>query len=195
MHPALRSTLNQRMTPQAVMQHVLPLHKGPNSPTAQMGSMRSNISPFKRPNSLSPQRAENGVTQLAPPTAMSMPPSRLASSAYNLPAGYSPFIVPDSKDGPLPPMRLPSSLTTEDFTRAVAVATVSALRHQRSIMGVGPSAIKKGNEGREETEEAGGHEAPSWTRGVSAGVLLGCTMLYALIAGQRSFALVQRADE
>jgi hypothetical protein len=37
---------------------------------------------------------------------------------------------------------------------------------------------------QDEHEEHGGHDAPSWTRGVSAAVLLGCTLLYAMVAGK-----------
>lgn len=94
-------------------------------------------------------------------------------------------------------MRLPGTLTTEDFTRAVAVATVSALRHQGSVVEserrrrhVGSEGLAGGKQGavvgkeEEVHEKGGGHEAPSWTRGVSAGVLLVCTMLYAIIAGE-----------
>ena len=125
--------------------------------------------------------------------------SRSATHAYQ--GGYTPFLDSvdrDMKSSHLTPMRLPSSLTTEDFTRAVAVATVSALRHQGSIIGTGshggsaqrglkPNAVGEmlqGGGGHEEDGESGGHEAPSWTRGFSAGVLLGCTLLYALIAGE-----------
>lgn len=70
----------------------------------------------------------------------------------------------------------PTQFSADDFTRAVAVATVSALRHQQGQRRAGAGA---------EQEEAGhgGHDAPSWSRGLSASVLLGCTALYAIIAG------------
>ncbi|KAF8574320.1 hypothetical protein K439DRAFT_1420663 [Ramaria rubella] len=79
---------------------------------------------------------------------------------------------------------LPTNLTTDDFTRAVAVATVSALRHQQNHA-TSPARVRVSGAG--EHEEAGGHghgghEAPSWSRGLSASVLLGCTFLYAIIA-------------
>jgi len=78
-------------------------------------------------------------------------------------------------------------MTTDDFTRAVAVATVSALRHQqqnhshspgrvRSTVVEHESAVASGGQGH------GGHDAPSWSRTTSASVLLGCTALYAVIA-------------
>ncbi|KAF9485870.1 hypothetical protein BDN70DRAFT_909968 [Pholiota conissans] len=69
---------------------------------------------------------------------------------------------------------LTQPLTTDDFTRAVAVATVSALRHQQTH--------GQGGKVRTEHEAAGGHDAPSWSRTTSASVLLACTFLYAIIA-------------
>ncbi|CAE6426562.1 unnamed protein product [Rhizoctonia solani] len=72
----------------------------------------------------------------------------------------------------------PTQFTADDFTRAVAVATVSALRHQqaghrRAVESVAHEHAEGGH---------GGHDAPSWSRGVSASVLLSCTALYAIIA-------------
>ena len=146
-----------------------------------------------------PSKSDAGPGRLVAPTG-SQPHSRMSSGNYTLPGGYSPFLETvdrDIKNNHLTPMRLPSSLTTEDFTRAVAVATVSALRHQGSIVGnqlgsatkrdrsAGGGVVTGGaitGQKEEEDEGHGGHEAPEWTRGISAGVLLGCTLLYALIA-------------
>ena len=76
---------------------------------------------------------------------------------------------------------LPPTITTDDFTRAVAVATVSALRHQGSASRLRTSAL--GGEHDDGTGGGhGGHDAPSWSRTVSASVLLACTFLYAMIA-------------
>ncbi|WWC88111.1 calcium/proton exchanger [Kwoniella dendrophila CBS 6074] len=226
MHPAVKATLTQRITPQAMMQHVLPLHKSlssnsnnasPIAPSkSQGGSPRQTMSRLPshvglRPPSTVPEEGQEGNGDSSS--------NRLSSNTFNLPAGYTPFLETVDKDiknaNHLTPMRLPSSLTTEDFTRAVAVATVSALRHQGSIIGAGsqshsqpgsaqkqkhditgggggqmipsnsamPSIKNNGNwQDDEDDDEHGGHEAPSWTRGVSAGVLLGCTLLYAIIA-------------
>ena len=178
MHPAHKAALLQRITPNAMMEPVLPLHKtngGPgttgNSPSAST-TLRV--------------RSEGDAGP------------RMSSGTYNLPAGYTPFLETmdqDVKSNHVTPMRLPSTLTTEDFTRAVAVATVSALRHQRSIIGshagsglksrpmAGGEMSHDAGNGHEDGGEGGSHEAPSWTRGVSAGVLLACTLLYAVIAG------------
>ncbi|KAF5382717.1 hypothetical protein D9615_002835 [Tricholomella constricta] len=75
-------------------------------------------------------------------------------------------------------MQVPETMTTDDFTRAVAVATVSALRHQQAHA---HSAAKTRASAAAE-EAAGGHDAPSWSRTTSASVLLACTALYAIIA-------------
>jgi Ca2+:H+ antiporter len=81
------------------------------------------------------------------------------------------------KDTGLQAAQLPS----DDFTRAVAVATVSALRHQQ----VQARRVRNAQLGGDEEDPAGhgGHDGPSWSRAVSASVLLACTALYAIIAG------------
>jgi Ca2+:H+ antiporter len=81
------------------------------------------------------------------------------------------------------PINLPDSITTEEFTRAVAHATVSALRqHASAAQRLRP--IPANELAMQEEAEQGGHEGPSWSRGVSTAVLLACTLLYALIAGE-----------
>ncbi|KAL1748360.1 hypothetical protein HDZ31DRAFT_29871 [Schizophyllum fasciatum] len=80
----------------------------------------------------------------------------------------------------LPEGQAPNVLTAEDFTRAVAVATVSALRHQTAHS---PGRVRTSGAAPAEAEGGhGGHDAPSWSRKVSASVLLSCTFLYAIIA-------------
>ena len=85
------------------------------------------------------------------------------------------------KNSNLQNIQLPEPMTTDDFTRAVAVATVGALRHQQQAHSHSPGRVREhdgiGAGGH------GGHEAPSWSRTTSASVLLGCTALYAVIAG------------
>ncbi|KAI0269850.1 hypothetical protein BC834DRAFT_863602 [Gloeopeniophorella convolvens] len=75
----------------------------------------------------------------------------------------------------------PVQYAPDDFTRAVAVATVSALRHQQVHARRVRSGLLSGEEG-EESGGHGGHDAPSWSRMTSASVLLACTALYAIIA-------------
>jgi len=100
------------------------------------------------------------------------------------PASYSPlFETVDHaiQNTGLQSMQLPENMTRDDFTRAVAVATVSALRHQEAH----PNTASRLRTSAAEAEEAGGHsghDAPSWSRILSASVLLGCTALYAIIA-------------
>ena len=189
-HPALKATMNQRITPQAVMQHILPLHRDGN------GKDKSREPPTPTDSIRSPKYGTFRLPRL------SEEGSQERGQSSNYASGLTPFLDPSAAGGAAhpTPMRLPSTLTTEDFTRAVAVATVSALKHQRSFMGLNgtpqsmrkmpPSASGPVKEEKEEEEEAhGGHEGPSWNRGVSAGVLLGCTMLYAMIAGELAWNL------
>ena len=88
------------------------------------------------------------------------------------------------KNANLQNIQLPESMTTDDFTRAVAVATVSALRHQQQVHSHSPGRVRSAAE-PEGTGAGGhgGHDAPSWSRTTSASVLLACTALYAVIAG------------
>lgn len=222
-HPALKTTLAQRITPQALMQHVLPLHKSNNPPATSTtnpvvpvatneGSIPATVSPKTGTLRLAPSGlTKDGTDQTANITPghsqqsshangiETSRPSPNTSQAFTLPAGYTPYFesIDQATKSNLTPMRLPGTLTTEDFTRAVAVATVSALRHQGSIVEserkrrhVGGEGLAGGEQGggvskeEEGHEKGGGHEAPSWTRGASAGVLLACTMLYAIIAGE-----------
>jgi len=81
------------------------------------------------------------------------------------------------KHSDLESLQLPAPMTTDDFTRAVAVATVSALRHQQTHGQQSAKLRVSDHEG-----EHGGHEGPSWSRTTSASVLLACTALYAVIA-------------
>ncbi|KAJ8080827.1 hypothetical protein PM082_017662 [Marasmius tenuissimus] len=97
------------------------------------------------------------------------------------PTGYTPLLESVDhavKNTGLQSLQLPESMTTDDFTRAVAVATVSALRHQQTH---NQGARLRGAQ-MEEAEGHGGHDAPSWSRFTSASVLLVCTALYAVIA-------------
>lgn len=120
-----------------------------------------------------------------------------AHTAAPPPAGFSPVLesVDHAVKGQMQPggMTLPPNMSTDEFTRAVAVATVSALRHQQQHGGVAHSPARHGVRTSGGESEAGGggggggghggHEAPSWSRTTSASVLLICTALYAAIAG------------
>jgi Ca2+:H+ antiporter len=92
-------------------------------------------------------------------------------------------------------LELPRPLTTEDFARAVTVATVSALRHQQAhpMPPMSPArGIHRTNTAHHEHDPSGGHGegghgGPSWSRTTSTSVLLTCTVLYAAIAGLSPF--------
>ncbi|KAI6114461.1 Sodium/calcium exchanger protein-domain-containing protein [Pisolithus sp. B1] len=87
------------------------------------------------------------------------------------------------KTSQLHPAQFPENLTQDDFTRAVTVATVSALRHQQAAQAQSPARVKlAGAHDGEGVSGHTGHEAPEWSRTTSAAVLLACTALYAVIA-------------
>ncbi|KZW03233.1 hypothetical protein EXIGLDRAFT_725690 [Exidia glandulosa HHB12029] len=91
---------------------------------------------------------------------------------------YTPLIETVNQAVKSTGLQPPAQLNADEFTRAVAVATVSALRHQTSPMRMRTSGgAEDGGDGGH-----GGHDAPSWSRGTSATVLLACTALYAMIA-------------
>ncbi|KAF9219238.1 hypothetical protein BS17DRAFT_789717 [Gyrodon lividus] len=94
---------------------------------------------------------------------------------------FTPLI--ESVDLAIKNSQLPESLTTDDFTRAVAVATVSALRHQQT-RAISPARVRASVAGETDAgaDGHGGHEAPEWSRTTSAAVLIACTALYAIIA-------------
>lgn len=53
-----------------------------------------------------------------------------------------------------------------------------------SSLSMEQESYKHGHED-EEDEAHGGHDSPNWSKGKSATVLLGCTVLYAIIAGEK----------
>ncbi|KAI5995984.1 hypothetical protein F5J12DRAFT_896333 [Pisolithus orientalis] len=60
---------------------------------------------------------------------------------------------------------------------------VSALRHQQAVQAQSPARVKlAAGHDVEGASGPAGHEAPEWSRTTSAGVLLACTALYAVIA-------------
>ncbi|KAH9065400.1 hypothetical protein EDB87DRAFT_1803373 [Lactarius vividus] len=135
--------------------------------------------------------AESGSRQ----SACAPPGEHSAGASSSSPTVLRPVSYPNAPTSPTPGSLVPilesvdhalkdtglrgAQLPPDDFTRAVAVATVSALRHQQ----VHARRVRGGQLGDEEDAAAhGGHDAPSWSRAVSASVLLACTALYAIIA-------------
>ncbi|EIW72870.1 hypothetical protein TREMEDRAFT_42047 [Tremella mesenterica DSM 1558] len=162
LHPAVRQTLRQRITPEALLQHVLPMHRDGSS-TPRHGGPQS------------PRATVRGRV------GESLLDRRAASGPSNLPAGYTPLleaITQKIKQESLTPMRLPSSLTAPIEERDEQQLP---LVHKGSIISNVMADRHAPNEAEAE-EEGGGHEGPSWTRDVSTAVLLGCTVLYAGIA-------------
>ncbi|KAF8908997.1 hypothetical protein CPB84DRAFT_117339 [Gymnopilus junonius] len=121
----------------------------------------------------------NNISLSHPGRAAATSPSfqRRVSYAVGQQPGYVPVLESVDHAVKNSDLKLSEPMTTDDFTRAVAVATVSALRHQQTHNQAAARARSATAE-----EAAGGHDAPSWSRTVSASVLLACTALYAIIA-------------
>ncbi|TFK91973.1 hypothetical protein K466DRAFT_481611 [Polyporus arcularius HHB13444] len=120
------------------------------------------------------------------PTPLAQPATTRQISYADQPAAHAPGYTPilesvdhAIKDTGIQPLQLPGNITTDEFTRAVAVATVSALRHQQHSRS--PARLRASG-AEAEDQGHGGHDAPSWSRTTSASVLLACTALYAIIA-------------
>jgi Ca2+:H+ antiporter len=129
-----------------------------------------------------PQSADAAPADPSADTSSSAPSTLGRAFSPNPPVSPTPgSLVPimESVDHALKDTGLqPAQLTPDDFTRAVAVATVSALRHQQ----VQARRVRVGIEDEDHVGHAG-HDGPSWSRALSASVLLACTALYAAIAG------------
>lgn len=140
--------------------------------------------------------AQQGQHRLNPPSPTF--PKRVSYATAAQQPSYGPVLESVDhavKTTDLGDVHLPSAMTTDDFTRAVAVATVSALRHQQQTASHSPARTLRhsgleseagtvGTHGGAQGGGDGGHDAPSWSRTTSASVLLGCTALYAVIAGE-----------
>ncbi|KAI0632205.1 hypothetical protein C8Q77DRAFT_1176555 [Trametes polyzona] len=167
------------------------LHHKPSIITThtESGAPSRSETPVPRVVEHAPEESEATPTastlQPSVPPAPAQPPMQRRISYANPPVvnthGFSPIMESVDhaiKDSGIQPLTLPGSMSTDEFTRAVAVATVSALRHQQAR-----SPARARASGHEIDEGGhGGHDAPSWSRTTSASVLLACTALYAIIA-------------
>jgi Ca2+:H+ antiporter len=217
MHPAHRSTVYQRLTPQAVMQQLLPTSKPldqtpASAPAVTRRDTRSESQPFRSPARPSRQPSYAGRLDYGQPTTKPRRTASLLSSVSHtslmnatprMPSQavqqHKPNNNNELSDLQLPPHIEGEAFTTEEFTRAVAVATVNALKsHENAVArewrqakaaalpqidGIAPPATAVTGE-HDGGGGHGGHEGPSWSRTVSTCVLLGCTVLYAIIAGE-----------
>jgi Ca2+:H+ antiporter len=183
-----RMSLYHRLVPPA-------LGNAHGAATAPRGSVAGSAAPSlrRKPSNLTSSVA--GSRSVTPtPTVRAREPSVSFEDEREPPAlGKRPSYAPllESVDtvmkdaGVRPPAELPGQMSAEAFTRAVAVATVSALRHQQAVAH-SPARPRVTSGAVHEVDDGGahgGHDAPSWSRAVSASVLLGCTFLYAIIAG------------
>jgi Ca2+:H+ antiporter len=180
-NPAGRSLYNRivssQMTP--LPSHLTASHRGikrQRSNLTATGSIGGGNHPPQQPSVPSSPTQTRRISYAPVPhgSAAQAPPF---TSNVPLPTPYTTILESVDtavKNTTIPNMQLPPNFTTEDFSRAVAVATVSALRHQ-----VEPRGKVEGHD----DGDAAGHEGPSWSRTTSASVLLACTALYAVIAG------------
>lgn len=148
-------------------------HRGRDT-TASPRAPATGTSPVKHGSAASPRQP------LRPELAPEQPVLGPSGQQYPAHTGYTPYLQALEQNRNMDNMQLAPTLTQEDFHRAVhTLAAVSALHRQGG---------DKKLEGHKAEDEGGGHEAPSWTRGMSAAVLLGCTLLYAAIAGESNRA-------
>ncbi|CAK9782206.1 hypothetical protein CC85DRAFT_282218 [Cutaneotrichosporon oleaginosum] len=173
-----------RITPANLNNPILPVHSKPES-------IRDGVSPM-RPMTMSIAQSSSHAKNAAPhrPDASPRPGTspvkygaqasprqplrpelgeQAGGQAQTVHTGYTPYLQALEQNRNMDPMALGPQLTSEDFRRAV-----------RTLAAV--TELQRKGEAHPHMEEAGGHEAPSWTRGMSAAVLLGCTLLYAAIA-------------
>lgn len=183
--PSSRLSIYHKLLPSAIKDT---LHHKPSiltTHTTDSASPSRSETPVPRVH----EPASSEATNLHPtvPTPLAQPGTARRISYANPPvvnqAGFTPILESVDhamKDTGIQPLQLPGSITTDEFTRAVAVATVSALRHQQHSRS--PGRLR--TSGAEEDAQGGhgGHDAPSWSRTTSASVLLACTALYAIIA-------------
>lgn len=161
------------------------MHSGNETPSRSQTPVPRSIVEASTPR---PQQTSGSGNAPPSPTMTRRVSYAPSPTTHHVQPGYTPLIESVDhaiKTTGIPPIHLPDNMTSDDFTRAVAVATVSALRHQNAHAQSPARARTSGVSADTETEGGhGGHDAPSWTRGTSAAVLLTCTALYAIIAGE-----------
>ncbi|KAJ3559485.1 hypothetical protein NM688_g317 [Phlebia brevispora] len=182
-----RISLYQRLIPGTLQKHTSLQRKPSIITTTASTSTAPSRSQTPVPRFYEPSAGMSAQAQPLSPTTQAPQDSRRVSYATQ-PSMQQPGLTPlmesvdhAIKDSGLQPLQLPGNLTQDDFTRAVAVATVSALRHQQRH-GHSPGRLRTSGATELDSGAHGGHEGPSWSRTTSASVLLGCTALYAAIA-------------
>jgi Ca2+:H+ antiporter len=164
------------------------MYKSPNILNTQDALSRKPYDPIS-PNSTRAETsrdetlpAENGTSR-SPQDPAPTSQKRVSYATAAQQPGFGPVyesVDQAVKCAELGTVQLGETMTRDDFTRAVTVATVSALRHQQQQHPRRTSFVEQDGA----SSGHGGHDAPSWSRTLSASVLLGCTALYAIIAGR-----------
>ncbi|SGY17541.1 BQ5605_C015g07816 [Microbotryum silenes-dioicae] len=163
---------------------------GPHAPNGERASLHKRIVPSQ----LLPRHRSSTIGR--------------ASGSYTPLQDSTPLVTSTNPEGGVPPMELPEGMSTDEFHHAfesvtatgVAIAASSRAAHlplasasagpgdaqtQRSASHVRDASAANTNKGAADHDAGageGGHDAPNWSRLKSASVLLGCTILYAMIA-------------
>ncbi|KIJ59460.1 hypothetical protein HYDPIDRAFT_100665 [Hydnomerulius pinastri MD-312] len=167
--------------PQPIIREPRLRHKHSNVASGDSEAPSRCQTPVPKPTEPLPSQQQAGASR--PPLSPSL--RRVSYAPQPTTQNFTPLLESVDiaiKNSQLHPMQLPENLTTDDFTRAVAVATVSALRHQQTHAISPGRAIRASVAAETDIGGHGGHEAPEWSRTTSAAVLLACTALYAIIA-------------
>jgi Ca2+:H+ antiporter len=172
-----------------IWQNAQPAHEAPGRPiTSHQADNRASL--YKR---VVPSAHHQGPPPVVQRPKLSRPPSSVGTPRGPSVSGH-PRLQSETHaptDG-TKHLNIPPGMTAEQFSRAVEV--VAAQSRLRSTSSAPPPLTRAISHVREasaptkdkeaDDDEAGGHDAPNWSRTKSASVLMGCTILYAVIAGE-----------
>ncbi|KAN0064422.1 hypothetical protein ACQY0O_002795 [Thecaphora frezii] len=178
---AQRASIYKRLVPPSVMQQLLPTANTHQHPQQS-----------PRPHSQVSATASNHDQQSVHATIKGNTPQQQREAGHTKSATSRTASESHEAD---PSLRLQGQFSPEDYERAMALTATAfqtALqqdREQRAAAAARQSypqgesrQVAAATEAAEDDGGHGGHDAPSWSRAVSVSVLLGCTVLYAIIA-------------
>ena len=98
-------------------------------------------------------------------------------------SGFSPITTPGGGVERQPPHSAPAGNSSASIGGGPNVVLHPAAQGLLSSLTMDQDSVKHYHD-EEEDEEHGGHDSPNWSKAKSATVLLGCTVLYSIIAGK-----------